>query len=77
MKRLEHYRYLKYGNHVDDPNPVRGIPILLGLGGCMAYDVVKILQKSRQEVAGCSIEIDVKRADKIPKVFIEVLVCYI
>ncbi len=43
--------------------------ILLGLGGCTAFDVVMILQKGRHEVMDCLIEIDAKRATEDPKVF--------
>ena len=43
--------------------------VLLGTGGCSAYDVVTILRKARQKVRDCSVEIDAERADKEPKVF--------
>ena len=43
--------------------------ILVGLGGCSAFDVVEILQKSRQIVKDCQIVIDAERADDIPSVF--------
>lgn len=42
---------------------------LLGTGGCTAYDVVMILKKSRQEVAGCSVTLKAERASEDPKVF--------
>ena len=31
--------------------------LLVGLGGCSAIDVLSILQKSRQEITNCEIEI--------------------
>ncbi len=43
--------------------------ILLGLGGCTAFDVVLILRKSRQMVTDCQIEIEAQRAPTDPKVF--------
>lgn len=43
--------------------------ILMGLGSCSAVDVVHILKKARQSVAGCEVEIDAERADTAPKVF--------
>ena len=43
--------------------------ILVGLGGCSAFDVMEILQKSRQIVKDCQIVIDAERADDIPSVF--------
>lgn len=43
--------------------------LLLGLGGCSAFDVVMILQKSRQSFVDCEVEIEAERAEQIPKVF--------
>lgn len=43
--------------------------LLLGAGGCTAFDVVAILKKSRQPVSGCEVSIEAERADKEPKVF--------
>ena len=46
--------------------------LLLGMGGCTAYDVVSILQKARQQVAECRLEMSAKRADDHPRVFTEI-----
>ena len=43
--------------------------LLLGMGGCSAFDVLHILRKSRQHVTDCVAEIDATRADTDPKVF--------
>jgi putative redox protein len=43
--------------------------VLLGLGGCSAFDVVHILQRGRRPVAGCRVEIEAERASQDPKVF--------
>ena len=43
--------------------------LLLGLGGCSAYDVVSILRKARQDVDDCYVEIEAERADHVPRVF--------
>ncbi len=43
--------------------------LLLGLGGCTAFDVVSILHKSRQPISDCEVEIEAERAETIPKVF--------
>ncbi len=43
--------------------------LLLGLGGCSSIDVMMILQKSRQAVADCYVEIAAERAPTDPKVF--------
>lgn len=43
--------------------------LLLGMGGCTAFDVVMILKKSRQPVVDCVVELKADRADSEPKVF--------
>ena len=43
--------------------------VLLGTGGCSAYDVVVILKKSGQEVTGCEVKLSAERAPTDPKVF--------
>lgn len=43
--------------------------ILLGLGGCTAFDVVHILRKGRQVITDCQVEMDAQRATEDPKVF--------
>ena len=46
--------------------------VLLGTGGCTAYDVVMILKKSRQEVQGCSVKLKADRASQDPKIFTQI-----
>ena len=46
--------------------------LLLGLGGCTAFDVVSILHKSRQQISDCEVEIEAERADTIPKIFTQI-----
>ena len=43
--------------------------VLVGTGGCTAYDVVVILKKSGQDVTGCEVKLTSERADTDPKVF--------
>lgn len=43
--------------------------ILLGLGGCASYDVVSILQKSRQDVTDVRCELTAERAETVPAVY--------
>ena len=43
--------------------------VLLGTGGCTAYDVVHILKRGRAPVTDCVVEIAAERADEDPKVF--------
>ncbi len=46
--------------------------LLLGAGGCTAYDVVHILKKGRQAVSDCIVEIEAERAAEDPKVFTKI-----
>ena len=46
--------------------------VLAGTGGCTAYDVVLILQRSRQDVEGCDVTLKAERAETEPKVFTKV-----
>jgi putative redox protein len=50
--------------------------LLLGMGGCTAYDVIEILKKSRQDVRDCVVEIDGERSEEIPKVYTNIHVHY-
>ncbi|MBS1219691.1 MAG: redox protein [Proteobacteria bacterium] len=43
--------------------------LLLGMGGCTAFDVVHILKKARQPISDCVVELSAERADTPPKVF--------
>jgi putative redox protein len=43
--------------------------VLLGTGGCTAYDVMAILKKSGQDVTACEVRLTSERAEKDPKVF--------
>jgi len=51
--------------------------LLLGTGGCTAYDVVSILKKSRQWVTDCVAEISAVRADEIPQVFTSIHIHFV
>lgn len=46
--------------------------LLMGLGGCSAFDVVMILRKARQQVTDCVADLDATRADTDPKVFTKI-----
>jgi putative redox protein len=43
--------------------------VLLGTGGCTAYDVVLILKRGRHDVRGCEVRLEAERATDDPKVF--------
>lgn len=46
--------------------------VLVGTGGCAAYDVVVILKKSGQDVRGCEVRLEAERATADPKVFTKI-----
>jgi putative redox protein len=52
------------------PRPME--TVLLGTGGCTAYDVVHILRKARAEISDCVVEIEAERANEDPKVFTKI-----
>jgi len=43
--------------------------LLVGTGGCTAFDVVMILKKGRHAVSGCEVSLQAERAETDPKVF--------
>ena len=51
--------------------------LLLGMGGCTAFDVVLILKRGREPVTDCVVEIEAERAETDPKVFTRIHVHYI
>lgn len=51
--------------------------LLLGLGGCSAFDVILILKRGRQPVTDCVVEIEAERADMDPKVFTHIAMRYV
>ena len=50
--------------------------LLLGMGGCTASDVVHILEKSRQAVKDCVVDVNAERAGDDPKVFTRIEMQY-
>jgi len=46
--------------------------ILIGMGGCTAFDVVHILEKSREAIEDCVADITAERAEDDPKVFTKI-----
>ena len=50
--------------------------LLLGLGGCSAFDVMLILKRGRESVTDCIVEIDAERATTDPKVFTKIQMHY-
>lgn len=59
-----------HGGKDQGPRPME--MVLMGLGGCSSFDVMSILQKSRQDVTDCRCELDADRADAVPSVFTKI-----
>jgi putative redox protein len=57
------------------PRPME--TVLIGAGGCTAYDVVHILKRGRAPITDCVVEIAAERAMEDPKVFTKVHFHYI
>lgn len=55
------------GGPTPGPSPME--LVLIGTGGCSAYDVVHILERGREAVEDCVLELDADRAETDPKVF--------
>ncbi|WP_371374415.1 OsmC family protein [Thalassotalea aquiviva] len=52
------------------PSPMENV--LISLGGCSSVDVVSILDKARQQVSGCKVELSGNRVDSVPRVFSDI-----
>lgn len=50
--------------------------LLLGLGGCSAFDVMLILKRGREAVTDCVVDIDAERAGTDPKIFTRIQMHY-
>jgi putative redox protein len=50
--------------------------LLLGLGGCSAFDVMLILKRGREAVTDCVVDVDAERATTDPKVFTKIQMHY-
>jgi putative redox protein len=46
--------------------------VLIGTGGCSAYDVVHILEKGREAIEDVVVEVEAERASQDPKVFTKI-----
>jgi putative redox protein len=51
--------------------------VLLGLGGCSAFDVMSILKRGREAVTDCVVSLEAERASTDPKVFTKINVHYV
>ena len=50
--------------------------VLMGMGGCTAIDVVSMLKKQRQDIAGVEVAMSAERAADFPKVYVDVKLVY-
>ncbi|MDH5649851.1 MAG: OsmC family protein [Gammaproteobacteria bacterium] len=64
-----------HGGHNRGARPME--TVLVGMGGCTAFDVMHILKKSRQAVSACVADIDAERAETDPKVFTKIHIHFI
>ncbi len=51
--------------------------LLIGMGGCTAFDVVGILKKARADLQDLEIELEAERADEVPAIFTKIHVHFI
>ena len=65
----------EFGGQNRGPRPME--LLLLGMGGCTAFDVVLILRKGRQDITDCVAQIDAERAPDDPKVFTRIHVHFV
>ncbi len=58
-----------FGPEGRTPGPSPMELVLIGVGGCTAFDVVHILEKGREAIEDVAVELEAERADQDPKVF--------
>lgn len=51
--------------------------MLVGAGGCSAFDVVLILKRGRQDIRDCEVKVSAERAETDPKVFTRIRFHYV
>ncbi len=65
----------EHGGNNLGPSPME--LVLLGTGGCTAFDVLDILKKGRQAVEDCWVELEAERAAEAPKVFTRITMRFV
>ena len=66
-----------HGGATQTPGPSPMELVLIGTGGCSAFDVVHILERGREPIEDCVVELDADRAAEDPKVFTRIHMHYI
>ena len=61
-----------FGPEGRTPGPSPMEMVLIGTGGCSAFDVVHILEKGREAVEDCIVDMEADRAAPDPKVFVRI-----
>ncbi len=51
--------------------------LLVGVGGCTAFDIIHILKKGRHAVTDCELQLEAERAEADPKVFTRIHIHYV
>ena len=65
-------------SHGGTNNGVRPMEMIaLGLAGCIAMDVISILQKKRQQVTQFEVKVNAPRSPEYPKVFTSAVITYV
>jgi putative redox protein len=65
----------EHGGRDLGPSPME--LVLLGTGGCTAFDVLDILRKQRQAVTDCQVELEAERAPDPPRVFTRITMRFV
>ncbi len=65
----------EHGGRNLGPSPME--LVLLGTGGCTAFDVLDILKKGRQAIEDCWVELEAERAPDPPKVFTRITMRFV
>ena len=64
----------EHGGHNRGVRPME--MLLLGMGGCSAFDVIHILRRGRHDVVDCRVDLEADRAAAEPKVFTRIYARY-
>lgn len=60
----------EHGGKNAGPRPME--MMLMGIGGCAAFDVVHILKKGHQSIVSCDAQVDAVRSNEVPAVFTKI-----
>jgi putative redox protein len=60
----------EHGGKNSGPRPME--MMLMGIGGCAAFDVVHILKKGRQSIVSCDAQVEAVRSEEVPAVFTKI-----